>query len=336
MYKFFAGIFLFLILVTCSKNEKADNLYEINGNTMGTFYNVKFVCSEDKNLDEIKEDTDSLLLEINQQMSTYMEDSKISLFNNFKDTIWFPVSEEFAFVVKQAQIVSMQSTGSFDITVENLVNLWGFGPEIRSFEIPDKKELLDALENTGYDLIDVRTGTPSIRKKVIDACIDLSAIAKGFAVDEIAEYLDMIQIKNYMVEIGGEVRTKGTNQDEISWKIGIETPGSPSTLQKVISISDYSIATSGDYHNYYEEDGVRYSHTIDPRTGMPITHKLASVSVIHSSCILADAYATAINVLGPEAGYNFALEHNLPVYMIVRENNTFIEKSNSLFNQYVN
>ncbi len=326
-----------LFSASCTKEVPPSELKTISGTTMGTTFTVKIV--DDKNItvnyDSLDLKIKNLLAEINKQMSTYIPESEISKFNNYDSTSWFSISYDFASLVQTSLNISKQTGGAFDITVGPLVNLWGFGPELKNTEIPGVKDLLNAKSKTGYHLIDVKIDTPSVRKSIADAYIDLSAIAKGFAVDKICEHLSSIEIKNYMVEIGGEVKTAGKNNKNESWKIGIETPDNQSTIQEIISISNYALATSGDYNNYFEENDVRYSHTIDPKTGMPVTHKLASVTVLHRSCTLADAYATAIDVMGPTAGYDFALKENLNILMIVRENASFKKITTSGFNKFI-
>ncbi len=304
---------------------------------MGTTFSIKIV--DDKNLSidykSLESEINELLIEINLQMSTYIEDSEISSFNNYDSTGWFKISYDLASLINTSLEVSRLSAGAFDITVGPLVNLWGFGPELKNPEVPQVNELLEAKSKTGYNYIEVREDTPAVKKVKPEVYLDMSAIAKGFAVDKVVELLLSYNFTNCMVEIGGEVRTAGKNNKDESWKIGIETPDTHANIQKVISISDYSIATSGDYNNYFEENRIRYSHTIDPRTGIPITHKLASVTVIHSNCALADAYATAINVMGPTVGYDFALKENLIIYMIVKEETEFIEKLTPQFSKFL-
>ncbi len=215
-----------------------------------------------------------------------------------------------------------------------MVNLWGFGPEYQANKIPDDEEIKEKKALTGYKKLSVKLSPPAVKKDIPEIYCDLSAIAKGFGVDKITMLLDSIKIENYMVEIGGEVRTKGKTQQNKLWRIGIEAPDSPTDIQRIIVISDNSMATSGDYRNYYEKDGVRYSHTIDPLIGSPIAHKLASVTVIDKSSMIADGMATAINVLGPEEGYKFALREGLPVFMIVREKQGFVEKMTPEFKTF--
>ncbi|GAB4378559.1 MAG: FAD:protein FMN transferase [Calditrichia bacterium] len=336
-------ILYLLIIITlflqtgCLRQTSSSQLHVVNGATMGTTYSVKILKSdvERSGVENSKLETgiDSTLQALNQQMSTYIDSSEISLFNRWQQTDWFPISPDFARVLEQALQISRESEGAFDITVEPLVNLWGFGPEKREVLVPTEEEITARKKLVGYHHLSVRHSPPAVKKDLPGVQCDLGAIAKGYAVDKIAEYLDSLNLSNYMVEIGGEIRTRGKNANGKPWRIGIATPEEIVDVYKVLPLSNIGIATSGDYRNYFEKDGVRYSHTIDPQTGRPITHKLASVSVVHPSCMVADAFATAIDVMGPEKGYQFALQKELPVFMIVREKNNFAEKVTPQFEQ---
>lgn len=301
----------------------------IRGQTMGTTFQVKLPHLD---LDQAKLDADinALLVEVNRQMSTYQKDSEITQFNQNRATDWVGISKDFGYVLGVAQHVSNWSGGAFDVTVGPLVNLWGFGPEAVPDRIPSADSIQTRMAMMGYEKLDVRADQEAVRKRVPQMYCDLSAVAKGFGVDKIATYLDGLNVEAYFVEIGGEVRVKGRNRGK-RWRVGIATPTVQGGLQKVVEIEDQAMATSGDYHNYFERDGKRYSHTIDPRTGYPITHRLASVSVIHEACAYADALATAINVMGPDKGFAFALEQNLPVFMIVKGSDGFEEKMTPAF-----
>ena len=230
--------------------------------------------------------------------------------------------------------ISDETGGAFDITVGPLVNIWGFGPEGEIENIPADLVINQTKEKTGYQNLLVRMDPPALKKKFPDLYCDLSAIAKGFGVDKIAELLKGLGVNNFMVEIGGEVRTAGLN-GQLPWRIGISTPDERQGIQSVVDLNNDCIATSGDYHNYFEKDGKRYSHTIDPVSGKPITHNLASVSVIFPNCTGADAYATALNVMGPTDALNFARERKLPVLMIVKEQNQFKEMMTDTFKKYL-
>jgi thiamine biosynthesis lipoprotein len=229
-------------------------------------------------------------------------------------------------VIEQALVISELTDGAFDITVGPIVNLWGFGPGPEPENIPDDIQINTVLQNVGYHYLQTRHDPPSIQKKRSDLYIDLSGIAKGYAVDVLAEYLEGLGISNYLVEIGGELRANGNNPDSNYWRIGIEKPiTNGRMLQRVIMLDNTSMATSGDYRNYVENDNIRYSHTIDPNTGRPISHRLASVTVIASSAMYTDALATALMVLGPEKGYHLAEDNNIAALFIVKTDDGFAE-----------
>lgn len=323
-----------LFLLGCSESPV---LQSISGATMGTWYNIKYIPVEKEALDNsdfIKAGVDSTLEQVNQQMSTYDPNSEISIFNSSGDTTWHSVSTDFANVVSIAQLISDQSDGAFDITVGPLVNLWGFGPEDRKRVIPDEEDIQLARRLVGYKNLLVRINPSALKKKIPGLYIDLSSIAKGYGVDRAGGFLESRGIYNYMVEIGGEIKTSGSNGGN-PWKIGIQTPDDTRGLEAILKLSGESVATSGDYHNYFEQDGKRYSHTIDPKSGMPITHKLASISVIYPNCTGADAYATAIDVMGPTLGLEFARKMKLSAFFIVKGEGKFKEKMTRSFNKYL-
>lgn len=307
-----------LIFIACT-DKNNENL--ISGKTMGTRYHISVVSPLNKKLidqPDLTKEIDALLVEVNRQMSTYDPNSEISQFNKYQQTDWFNVSKDFAFVVSSAQAVSKETQGTFDITVAPLIDLWGFGAKTQ-FVLPTEKIIKSSLKNIGYDLLEVRTSPPAIKKLNKNIRIDLSAIAKGFAVDKIAEYLNGKGYLDYSVEIGGEVRNKGFNPKGRPWRIGIENPRyGDLVIHEVLLSSNLAIATSGDYRNFFIKDGVRYSHTINPTTGKPIRHNLAAVTVLHESTMMADAYATALMVMGEKQGKAFVEHNKLRVDMIIR------------------
>lgn len=307
-----------LLLGVFGDAEGRGDLVTITGVTMGTTYAVK-LRDVDVEIDALRSQIDTLLVRINEQMSTWRRDSELSRFNNSRTPGWFPVSSETAYVVEAAQAISVLSDGAFDVTVGPIVNLWGFGPEGRNAERPSEQQIKRAMERVGYRKLEVRASPSALRKQHPEMYIDLSAIAKGFAVDEVARLLDERHIRAYLVEIGGELRARGSKPDGSPWKVAIERPlPGERVVQSIVALRDQAIATSGDYRNYVEKDGRRYSHTIDPRTGRPIAHALASVSVIASSAMRADALATAIMVMGPEEGYRLAAREALAAQLIIR------------------
>ena len=326
----------FFLILTSAIIGCQDQLVTISGSTMGTTFQVKIVQSEiTPDMDVLEREINARLTEVNRQMSTYQDNSEITQFNRSRSTDWFGVSSDFAYVLHIAREISTWSDGAFDVTIGPLVNLWGFGPNA----IPDRVPSPDSIDATqtlvGYEKIRVDLSAPAIKKESPEIYCDLSAIAKGFGVDRIASYLDSLGVNRYFIEIGGELRTKGHNHLRQLWRIGIASPAGQGELQKALALHNMSMATSGDYHNYFERDGVRYSHTIDPRTGRPITHALASVTVLHKSCAYADGLATAINVMGPEKGFAFAEKRNLAVFLIVRQGDGFVEKMTSGFEKMV-
>lgn len=320
-----------ILLIGCQ-----DQLITISGPTMGTTFQVKIVQSEiTLDTEVLEREINTRLEEVNRQMSTYQHNSEITQFNRSRSTDWFAVSSDFAHVLHIAREISTWSDGAFDVTIGPLVNLWGFGPNAIPDRVPSPDSIRVAKTLTGYKKIRVDLSAPALKKESPEVYCDLSAIAKGYGVDRVASYLDSLGINRYFIEIGGELRTKGHNNLGQLWRIGIASPAGQGELQKALALNNMSIATSGDYHNYFERDGIRYSHTIDPRTGRPITHALASVSVIHKSCAYADGLATAINVMGPEKGFVFAEKRNFAVFMIIRQGDGFVEKMTSDFEKLV-
>lgn len=322
-----------LLVFTAITSLRADEakMLEFVGHTMGTTYSVKIFDpppSEQKPAADIQLEVDALLRRVNDQMSTYIKSSEISRFNASDSTDWFDVSAETATVVDFAQQVSAKSDGAFDVTVAPLVNAWSFGTDPRSQTVPDPKLLEELKQSVGYQELSVRIDPPALRKSIPGLNVDLSAIAKGHAVDRVVALLNQGGAANVFVEIGGEVRTSGDKGGQW-WKVGIQLPDgafNESMLPYSMSTgegNDHSMATSGDYRNFFEVDGVQYSHTIDPRTAKPIEHGTASVSVIAEGCMEADAWATAINVLGPHDGIAMARREDLSVLLISRDDDGF-------------
>ncbi len=316
-------VWLLVLLVGCAQGSGATqpNVVGFVGLTMGTTYSVKLArVPPGRQLKDIHRDVDRLLDRLNGLMSTYLADSEVSRFSQSRSTDWFPVSRETATVVAEAQRVSQLTGGAFDVTVAPLVNLWHFGPKEPKRKIPADEEIQAAKQRVGYQHLHVRLEPPALRKDLPELSLDLSAIAKGYAVDRVAEYLESLGAADYLVEIGGETRTKGRKADGTPWRIGIEQPDpSGMAIMKVLEPGDRAVATSGDYRNYFEVDGRRYSHEIDPRTGRPVEWHLASVTVVADRCMTADALATALMVLGPVEGYNFSVRQKLAVLLVVRK-----------------
>lgn len=302
------GVFIFTLIIWSCTTPAEEEM--IQGHTMGTTYTVKWVKPGDRGVNKqvIQTGIDSILAELNRQMSTYLEDSEISNFNRFRSNRPFPVSPEFFRVVQQAAVWSQVTDGAFDITVFPLLSLWGFGPQSEEdgdvWNPPDIKTVKKSLDHVGYQLIGVLKN--SFRKRNPSTALDLGALAKGFAVDEVCEFLKRNAIGRFMVEIGGEVRCRGTNIKNKIWEIGIDQPSlngsSQRKMQLVIPLKNSSLATSGDYRNYIEFEGQKFSHEIDPRTGFPARNSIASVTVLSKSCMDADALATGLMIMGYNRG----------------------------------
>ena len=303
---------------------------------MGTMYRVKMAqlprgISQNQIHDKIK----TKLAHLNALMSTYSPDSEVSRFNRLTGDGWFNVAPETVRVVAKALEISRRTSGAFDVTVGPLVELWGFGPSPADRMVPSEENIEKRRAFTGYKFLQARNSPPAIRKLNRHIRIDLSAIAKGFAVDQVASLLEEAGIEDYMIEIGGEVRTRGTRPNGQPWTIGVQLPLTDAgTLQQTLPLGDRAMATSGDYRNFFEQDGKRYSHLIDPRTGRPVTHHLASVSVVAETCMEADAWATALMVLGPDAGLQFATDHNLAALFQVRNRDGFTSRASPLYQRW--
>ncbi|MNG66262.1 Thiamine biosynthesis lipoprotein ApbE precursor [compost metagenome] len=322
-----------LLLTGCGPEQ-----VNLNGKTMGTSYSVRYVTGDDTpSAAKIQAEIDKRLELVNDQMSTYRPGSELSRFNASRAVDKpFPVSAATTEVVLEALRINRVTDGALDVTVGPLVNLWGFGPEGRPDKVPSAAELERRRAWTGIDKLSVQGN--ALVKSIPELYVDLSSIAKGYGVDVIAQYLQSQQVKNYMVDIGGEVRTRGHNGEKKPWRIAIERPtaGMEQKAQLVIQPGEMSIATSGDYRNYFEQDGVRYSHTIDPVTGKPIHHHLVSVTVLSPTCMAADGLSTGLNVLGPERGMALANLMGIPVFMIVKTAKGFEERYSEAFKPYLN
>jgi FAD:protein FMN transferase len=315
----------------------------VSGPAMGTSFSIQVVLGRkissiryDTIQEKLSRDIGRIIDGIVERMSVRSPASEIYRFNHFQGNGWFPVSADTARVVSHALKISERSGGAFDITMGPLIAIWGFGPEKKIGIIPADGEIEKALQLVGYRNLRVRIFPPALKKENPGICCDLSAIAKGYAVDRVAEYLESAGYRRYLVEIGGEIRSRGKNHLRQAWTIGIETPDSDGMdILKAVRLRKNAVATSGDTHIYFENEGQRYAHTIDPATGRPLSGNLASVTVIDSSCMQADALATAILVLGPEKGYKFAVKSKRPAFLIIRREEGLSEIMTPSFRRYL-
>lgn len=311
---FYAG--LLLCLAGC---ERTESPLQLSGDTMGTRWHVSLIAGHDSaGLDTLQSGIQARLDAIEQSMSTYRSDSEISRFNALSTGTWLAVSADFYTVLSTALMIGRQSNGAYDVTVGPLVDLWGFGPGPMISSPPARDEIERLLSRVGQDKLRL-DGEGGRVQKLAPVSLDFSSIAKGYAVDRVANWLQEQGYQRFLVEVGGEMRMSGLSHRGDEWRIAIEEPDSTGrAVATRISVTDRAVATSGDYRNYFELDEKRYSHSIDPRTGYPVAHDLVSVTVIHPGAIMADAWATALIVLGAEQAMTVAQAQGLAVYFIRR------------------
>lgn len=328
-------IVIFLAVSISSCSEKTPALVHLSGNTMGTQYNVKYVPPTSLSPEVLQQEIDSVLLHVNKLMSTYDPNSELSLFNKTESTEHYSLSSETLLVMQEAFRIGHLSGGVLDVTLDPIISLWGFGDQGRPNRVPSEDQIKEAQAKSGIDkvLLD-ETGATKLNP---DLSINLSTIAKGYGVDVVGELLLAKGIENFLVEIGGETLAHGKKNNDVAWRIAIEKPVSNErAVQRILSIENKALATSGDYRIYFEENGVRYSHLINPKTGKPISHNLVSVSVISDTCMTADGLATALNVMGHEKGLFLANNEGIAALFMIKEGNEYKEVASEAFKAYLN
>ena len=347
MYGLFAA--MTITLTACDKPQtpventslstpKAEQIVALAGKTMGSTYHIKYL--EKNNFPaspkQVHEDIEKILVDVNAKMSTYIKTSELSQFNqNTQTQTPIEISSDLAKVIKEAIRLNKLTQGALDVTVGPVVNLWGFGPEKRIEKQPTEEQLAARQAWVGIDklILTEKAGKFYLTKAIPELYVDLSSIAKGFGVDQVTDYLESLQIENYMVEIGGEIRAKGHNSEGKPWQIAIERPSFDGSqiAQQIIGIKDLAMATSGNYRNYFEQDGIRFSHEIDPHTGRPIQHALASITVLAPSSMTADGLSTGLFVLGEKKAIEIAEQENLAIFMIIKEGKGYRTEMSSAF-----
>lgn len=333
-FKRFSIVALATAISACAR---APEELTITGPTMGTTFSVK-VADPPKGIDDaaVRGAANEVLDLIDRSMSGYRVDSEISRFNSSASTEWFEVSSHLATVVDAALQVSQQSGGAFDITVGPLVAAWGFGASGEPIDLPDDARLVELHAHVGYEKLHARLNPPALRKDDPALRLDLNGIAPGYAVDLLAQKLQSTQVHNFMIDIGGEVRAQGRNAHGQLWRIAVERPiDAQPEPYAIVQLDNASVTTSGEYRHYFDRDGRRYSHTIDPRTGRPVVHNLASVVVIGSNSMVIDAWATALNVLGTEEGQALATRLDMPVLFIDADGGKLRSVTTPRFAHYV-
>ncbi len=314
-----------------------------SGPTMGSKYNVTVAGLPPLvTIKNLRNEVHTRLGQINLELSTYLPQSEISQFNTHESTDWFPVSANVARLVEYALKLSADSNGAFDPTIGPVVNLWGFGPEPPPDHAPSAKLIAAVLEHVGYDKLEVRQNPPALRKRDPLLQLDLSAIGQGYATDEVFALLDDLGVHGILVDVTGEIRTTGCKPNGARWRVAIAAPPGKGPTKKgverfstghTIELEDESLATSGSTHNFYEFNGVRYSHTMNPRTGRPVEHHLVSVTVRSKRCLDADAWATTLMILGPEEGFKWAEERKIAALLVEQVGEGYRERTTTAWHE---
>ena len=322
-------------LCSCSETETSQTPIQLNGQTMGTSYNITII---DKpkflSASRLEKLVENELSDINSQMSNWNANSEISRVNRNSSNKAIPISQQLLEVITAANEIHYKSDGTFDITSAPIINLWGFGPNGANKTIPSQKAIDKALDLVGQtDLVKITTNPPALLKQKKGVVLNLSALAKGYGIDRIASLLKMQGIERFLVEIGGDLIASGTNRHGKPWSIGIEVPNyERRTVQSIVKIYDQAMATSGNYKNFFQKDGIRYSHIIDPKTGSPVQHNTVSATVLAQNAMFADGWATAMLAMGIENGMKIANNYGIAVFFITNNDKTFTTASSDAFN----
>ncbi|MDO5054259.1 FAD:protein FMN transferase [Pasteurella oralis] len=332
--------FSVLLLVAC---DKPAEMVTLTGKTMGTTYSVKYIDNGKLHVkpEAMHKGIEIILKDVNNKMSTYIASSELSMFNqNTQTDTPIEISTDLATVLAESIRLNKVTEGALDVTIGPLVNLWGFGPEKRTTPEAMEEQLETRRAWVGIEKLTLTQQDDKffLQKAVPQLYVDLSSIAKGFGVDKVAAYVAEQGGDNYLVEIGGEIRAKGKNIEGKDWQIAIEKPSFDGSraVSQIIGLKDLAMATSGNYRNYFEENGRRFSHEIDPKTGYPIAHRLASITVLADSTMTADGLSTGLYVLGEEKALEVAEKYNLLVYLISKTENGFEAKMSSAFEKLLN
>lgn len=326
------ALFACLFAVVLAACGDRDIIHVLEGHTMGTTWAVKVVApAGERRTERLQQELEALLEDVNRQMSTWRDDSDITRFNRAEAGSWVFIPPEFWYVLNYARTLAEQTEGAYDPTVGPLVNLWGFGAGVEGDGTPTAEEIAAMRERVGWHRILFEQQNGAVLQPG-GLYLDLSSVAKGYAVDKLANHLLKGGYASWLVEIGGELRGRGRKPDGSRWRIAIERPeAGVRRAGRIVELDELAIATSGDYRNFREVDGELVSHLIDPRTGRPVPHQLASVTVLADNCMEADALATALSVLGPDEGMAFAREHEVAVLMVVREQGELVEYTSAAF-----
>ena len=307
-----------------------DTLEQFGGPTMGSTYSIKYVRRAGlPAAADVRVDVEKILAGIDRQMSTYRSDSDIERFNDLPANRCQKMPASILKLIRVGEQLSEQSEGSYDLTVEPLLNLWGFGPQGREEKVPAEQALARARQRVGYQHLRIE-GDQLCKDAAVE--VDFNSIAAGYAVDTIAARLEALGIHDYLAEATGELKAAGKKLDGSPWRIALEEPRDDQQVaERIVAVDGFGLSTSGDYRNYFEQGGRRYSHTFDARTGAPVSNTLASVTVIHPSALMADGLSTLLLILGPERGWDYAEKHDIGAFFVIRADTGFVTRTNQAF-----
>ncbi|MBG6241785.1 MAG: FAD:protein FMN transferase ApbE [Candidatus Symbiopectobacterium sp. Dall1.0] len=319
---------LILVSLAVYNTAMADSrpLTSLEGKTMGTFYSVKISGDLPEDKAHLQQEIDALLEQANNDISTYREDSILSRFNRYQGGDPQPIPGGMADIILVAQRIGRATDNAMDITVGPLVNLWGFGPQKQPVTIPTQAQIDDARQRVGLQHLTLTSNSKGewLQKDLPSLYVDLSTLGEGYCADVLAQLMTRKGITNYLVSVGGAISSRGVNGQGMPWRVAIQKPtDKENAVQAAVDLQGYSISTSGSYRNYFEQDGKRYSHVIDPSTGHPINHTLVSATVIAKTALEADGWDTGLMVLGTEKALKVAKQHGLAVYLITKTDNGF-------------
>ncbi|MNS86783.1 Thiamine biosynthesis lipoprotein ApbE precursor [compost metagenome] len=321
---------VWMSLVGCGQGE--NTLERISGPTMGSSYTVQYVRTPQGPVPEqVRREVEAVLEGVDQRFSTYRSDSLIETFNRLPGNSCQTMPADVLDLVRVGEQLSQQSDGAFDLTIEPLLDLWGFGPQSRMEKVPGAKALASARQRVGHGHLRI-VGEQLCKDAPVQ--VDFNSIAAGYAVDLVVERLYALGVTDLLVEATGELKALGRKPDGSHWKVALELPREDRQIaQQVLALDGFGVSTSGDYRHYFEENGQRYSHTFDARSGKPVKHDLASVTVFERSTLMADGYSTLLLVLGPQDGWDFALRHEIAAVFVTRVADGFVSRSTPAFEQ---
>ncbi|AGZ34393.1 ApbE family lipoprotein [Pseudomonas sp. VLB120] len=326
-----ALLFILMLLTAC---DQGPTLERLSGPTMGSSYSIQYVREPGGPAPaQVQAAVETLLQGVDQHYSTYRGDSTVSRFNQLPANQCLALPPDMLELVALGQRLAEQSAGAFDLTVEPLLDLWGFGPQARAEQVPDPQALAQARQRVGYRHLHI-DGQALCKDAPVQ--VDFNSIAAGHAVDLIAERLRAMGIGNFIAEATGELKAVGHKPDGSAWRIALELPREDRQIaRQIIPVNGLAVSTSGDYRHYFEQNGRRYSHTFDARLGRPVDHSLAAVTVLDASALQADGYSTLLLILGPERGWDFAVAHELAAVLVTRAEGGFVSRATPAFERAV-